>query len=381
MSEKSKKPRFEKSKILSFLVAFVVGGGIGFLVAHFALGADFVNFDPRWYHKTALIPLLVFTLFLVIGIHELGHVLAGFTQRFEFRFISVGPFMVEKELGRKVFKWNSNFNTFGGLALCLPKDDVNLSKRFAIFSAGGPLASILSGFVALLILIFSPVQVTSFFTFLLDALLVTFTVISFAIGIITSIPMHSGGFVSDGGRIVNLLSKGPKSEIEAVLLSCISKGTAGVRPALYDPEPLLKCIAFEVDSPMKPYLHSLLYNHYHDIKDLEKASFHLEEYLKAAPNLPEGYVAVLYLEKAWFEARFHKNATLAKSFYHKEKIGAIVPKSLVYRAEAAIAYAEDDKSLAQVKIDEAIAQLPKLIDKGAAIAEKEWLEELREELY
>jgi hypothetical protein len=29
--------------------------------------------------------------------------------------------MIEKEEGKLKFKWNTNLNTFGGLALCLPQ--------------------------------------------------------------------------------------------------------------------------------------------------------------------------------------------------------------------------------------------------------------------
>ena len=380
MKKENKKPLLDKNKFFSFITAFIVGGGVGYMVAHLALGTAYTYFDPHWFHKLALFPMLVVSFFFVIGFHEMGHVWAGLSQKFEFRFVSVGPLMFEKELDKLVFKWNNNFNTMGGLALCLPKDDINLSKRFVVFTAGGPVASFVLSGIGFTILHFFPFQIADFGTYLLHAFLFTTSFLSLGIGIVTVLPMQTGGFTTDGGRIVNLLRKGPTAEIEATLLSYISKGTAGIRARLYDPNPLLRCVALPVESPMKPYLHSLLYNHFLDANQIEKAAFHLDEYLKAAETFPPGYVATLYLEKAWFEARFNKNVEGAKSYFSKEKIGVIVPKSLVLRAEAAIAFAEQNTELAKEKAADAIAQLPKLIDKGAAVAEKEWLEAMLSEV-
>jgi hypothetical protein len=73
-----------------------------------------------------------------------------------------------------------------------------------------------------------PLHIVGFGTYILHAFLFTTSFLSLGIGIVTIIPMQTGGFTTDGGRILNLLRKGPTAEIEATLLSYISKGTAGI---------------------------------------------------------------------------------------------------------------------------------------------------------
>lgn len=332
-----------------------------------------------WHTKLLLIPVVAIALWITIAIHELGHVFAGLSQKFEFRLLSVGPVMVEKELGKLQFKRNTNFNTFGGVALCLPTDQQNLNKRFAIFAFGGPLASLIFGGFLSIFLIFIQLDTTLLGFYLLESFILISCILSFCIALVTLIPMHSEGFTSDGGRILNLLKGGPSAQIESTLLNAIAQATSGIRPSLINPDPILVALNLPYESPLKPYLSGLLYNHYQDAGELEKASWHLDQYLEGSLYIPKGYIASLYLEKAWFEARHNKNLSLAKEYSSREKAGVMVPKSQVLRVEAAIAMGEGNYSLAVKKINEAIKELPKLIDKGAAVAEKEWLEAMLEE--
>ena len=53
----------------------------------------------------------------------------------------MGPFSWKQAAGRVRFVWNTNLNTAGGMALCVPPDDHNLRCRFMAFALGGPLGS------------------------------------------------------------------------------------------------------------------------------------------------------------------------------------------------------------------------------------------------
>jgi hypothetical protein len=367
-----------KNRILGFIGGIIIGATVAYLVL-VVFGDVKGSSEFPWHTKLLLIPVVLMALWITIAIHELGHVLAGISQKFEFRLISVGPVMVEKELGKLQLKRNTNFNTFGGVALCLPTDQQNLNKRFAVFAFGGPLASVIFGGMLSLYLIFVQLDTASLAVYLLESFILISCILSFCIALVTLIPTHSEGFTSDGGRILNLLKGGPSAQIEATLLNAIAQATSGVRPSKISPDPILAALNLPNDSPLKPYLNGLLYNHYQDVGELEKASWHLDQYLAGAQFIPKGYVASLYLEKAWFEARHTKNLSLAKAYSSREKAGVMVPKSQVLRVEAAIAMGEGNNSLAIKKINEAIKELPKLIDKGAAVAEKEWLEQMLEE--
>lgn len=364
--------------ILMILGGILIGAGIGYFSAKLLLteGGGNDDIDHPFYINLMMLPLSVIAFFIVIAFHELGHVFAGLSQNFKFRLLTVGPFMFEKELGKLVFKWNTNVNTFGGLALCLPEDQDKLAKRYAFFVAGGPLASILLGILTAILQLVLDIDRTHPAGYLSDFFLFLTCVMTICIAVATIIPYHSGGFTSDGGKMLTLLRGGKKAELEVILLSQITAASAGIRPALFDPETLLNALTLAEQSPNKPYLHAFLFNHYQDVKDIEKAAYHLEEYLKGVDGVPAGYKASVYLDKAWFEARYFKNVDLAREYFNKEKFGPIIPKSQILRAEAAIAYAEGNPELAAAKAKEAINELPKLLDKGSAIAEREWLEEM-----
>lgn len=376
---KSTKAAQRLNKALEILSGMIVGAGIGIIIGNYAFDKGAGASLPLGF-KLLLVPLAIVAYLFVIAIHEVGHLVAGRLQQLEFHFISVGPILFEKEAGTIRFKWNKNFNTYGGFVICLPNDHVRLTKRFAVYTAGGPLASILWGLLLLLVLRHTTFDQGAVSGYFFHAFVLMNCVFTLCIGLATLIPMHTEGFTSDGGRLLNLLKGGPNAQIEATLLQYYISATAGTRPALFAPEPLLQALALPVESPMKPYLHSLLYSHYLDVNDLEKAAFHLDAYLQDAANVPKGYVATLYLEKAWFEARYHKNVALATEYFQKEKFGVMVAQAQVLRTEAAIAFAEGNKELAVAKAAAAIKELPKLIDKGAAIAEKEWLERMIQEM-
>lgn len=375
---KTQKTKKRLNTALGLLSGIIVGIGFGYCIGSFGFDTGPGANHPLLI-KLILVPLAILSFLLVIGIHELGHLLAGWSQKFEFRYFSVGPILFEKELDQIRFKWNKNFNTFGGFVISLPTDQERLTQRFAVFTAGGPLASIVWGLLLLLLLTSESFNQSTVSGYFLHAFLLMNCIITFCIGLVTLIPMHTEGFTSDGGRLLNLLRGGPVAQLEATLLQYITLATAGIRPALHNPQPLLDAIALPIDSPMKPYLHGMLYQHYQDVNDLEKAAIHLDAYLQGAEKIPKGYVATLYLEKAWFEARYCKNAAIANAYFQKEKFGVMVPKAQVLRAEAAIAFATGNHKLAVEKANEAIKELPKQMDKGAAIAEKEWLEAMLKE--
>jgi hypothetical protein len=366
--------------ILGFVGSLLIGGGIGYVAAKVLIGDSAGDsIDHPLQIKLLMIPLGILAFFITIAFHELGHVFAGVSQNFKFRLFTVGPFMFEKELDKIIFKWNTNFNTFGGLALCLPQDQVNLTKRYAIFVAGGPLASLILGVLTAAPLLLIDFDRNHPAGYLFDFFLFLLSMMTFCIAVATLLPYHTGGFTSDGGKMLTLLRGGQKAEVEVILLSHIASGTAGTRPALYDARLMHHALNLPIEYPSKPYFHGFLYSHYQDIKDLDKTAYHLQAYLDGIDGVPDGYKAALYLEKAWFEARYHKNADLAKEYFNKEKFGPMIPKSQILRVEAAIAFAEDQPELAAAKVNEAIRELPKALDKGSAIAEKEWMEEMLEE--
>lgn len=366
-------------KILFPLVMALLGGLFGYSMVYFFMPAQEGALATPLLFKLMAFPLLLLAIFFVIAVHELGHVSAGLLMDFEFKMITVGPFMVQKEGKKLKWKWNKNLNTAGGLALCIPRNSDNITKKFMFFAAGGPLASLLLGIVAYLLTYLISYNNQVFFSFAYNTFFSIAAVFSSFIFILTVLPMKEGGFYTDGARILNLWRGGYQAKIEAVLLQVTSQLFAGARPKQIDILPIQEAIEYPIEAPFKAYLHSFLYYHHLDTHLIDQAAEHLEKYASYLDEIPGGYQAMVWLEKSYFEATYQDAPERAQDFYNRAKIGAIIPKSLVLRVEAAIAKAEQKHDLAIQKAQEALKELPNAMDQGTAIAEKEWLEGIVED--
>jgi hypothetical protein len=363
-------------KKLAFGLLFgAVGAGLGY-AGHW-LGGEARTTAPglAWTDLLAMLPALLLALWVTLALHELGHVLAGLAVGFEFRLFVVGPLMLEREAGQFRFKWNRNLNTAGGLALCLPQGQHRLAQRFRWFAAGGPLASLVwTGLAVGLFLMARPALAGHGLGLAVTTFLVTSALCSPLIFLVTIIPMHMGGFDTDGARILNLWRRSPKATLDLALLQGSVQLMTGTRPRDLDPSPLLAAVGLPTNSPFKGYLHSFLHYHYLDRGELGPAAEQLAKYADFLPGIPRGYQAAVWLDRAYFGARHEGDAVAARQYWAQAEIGAVITPSRVLRAEAALALAEGNHDLAIQKAQHALVELPKSMERGTALAEREWLE-------
>ena len=163
-------------------------------------------------------------------LHELGHALMGRRKGFRFHWLAVGPFMWKMREGRLRFEWNKNLNTAGGMVLSTPTGDHDLRRRFMAFAIGGPLWPAWCGpgwrweptpccprrprrWAGCYGWAWGPVA----------AFLVCWRWSPL-------IPMHTGGFYSDGARVLNLWRDGAAGQLEMAVVSALARSVAGVRP-------------------------------------------------------------------------------------------------------------------------------------------------------
>ncbi|MGM0751559.1 MAG: M50 family metallopeptidase [Bacillota bacterium] len=110
-----------------------------------------------WYEptreETAVIGGLFLAWLIAVGLHELGHVIVGRWNGFEFGFLSVGPFQIEQTENGYRLTENKRWFFFGGVAMMVPpdmkKDD--LIPKWTAFAAGGPILSFLAGLISFLV--------------------------------------------------------------------------------------------------------------------------------------------------------------------------------------------------------------------------------------
>lgn len=362
-------------KILGLLSLALLGGFVGAFIGKMGFGASESTIPLSVI--LASITLIIPAYLLVIAWHEGGHAVAGIKMGFDFKMYIVGPFMWEKQSTGWHFKWNKNVNTAGGLVLCLPTDAVNLSNRYTVFVAGGPFASLLLTFLAYAIyqLIFRDNPTNNGGIELLGSFFSITALLSLFIFFATAIPLRMGGFYTDGARILRLQQGGDVSKFESLMLKLISDTSSGVRPKLLNINELeeIKALAKQLNEPFGVYIHGICHQAAFDNGDIEKAEQYLLDYINEAENIPEGIRNMVWLDAAFFYAYEKKDLTVAENFWQQYKPSAMIPKAQIFATEAAISFLKNDRETALLKSNDALKELPNMIDKGVSIALKDKL--------
>lgn len=200
------------SGVAAALVGGVIGAGVGFALAKGLPGLMAVgNFSKL--EKFGVLALGAPATVLGILVHELGHVAGGKLAGFRFLLLLVGPFKLQRTPEGLRLGLNFSASLAGGLACLLPEDDRNLTRRMAVFIAGGPVASLLLGLVAGLggwawYGTFTPLAPPSYGALLGSLGLVITGAISLALFAVSALPATASGFATDGRRLVMLRKKG-----------------------------------------------------------------------------------------------------------------------------------------------------------------------------
>jgi hypothetical protein len=356
-----------KNKILrgaGLALLMVAGGAAGYWGASTGMKAAA---ELPGIAVAAIAVLFIPACLLVIGFHEAGHAVAGLAMNFDFRMYVVGPLLWDKEEKGWRFKWNKNVNTFGGFVICIPSPSPDLNKRFAFYAAGGPLASfVLAALAYGAHLLFSTLLQPGVGSAIAINLLYILSVISAIIGFITLVPLHSGGFSSDGARMLRLWRGGEEARFETMLLTIISASMAGTRPAHYNLNELeeAQALAVKTEAPMGVYIQYYLYYHAFDSGDVERAEHHLDRYLEQIESIPEGVRGGVWMDAALFHALVKKDVARAIEYRQRYKPSALIPKAMVHAVDASIASLQGDRAKASALAQQALDEIPNMIDRG-----------------
>ncbi len=372
------KQKFDVKKLLAMSAFMVAGGFVGYFIGKFAIPKALYSLPGHYFviALCAIVPIF----FLVIAWHEGGHALAGVSVDFDFRMYVVGPFMWEKEHTGWRFKWNKNVNTAGGLVLCLPKNSEDLARKFSIFAAAGPIASLV--LTALTYTVYKLLDSNNADVSLPKMLLLITAFLSFLIFIMTVIPLSIGGFYTDGARVLRLQKGGDTSRFEILMLKTIAATSSGVRPKLLNINELeeIKAIAERTNEPFGVYIHGIMHQAAFDNEDLENAEKHLLNYIDNAEKIPEGIRNMVWLDAAFFYAYGRRNLERAEHFWQQFRPAPMLAKAQIYATEASISLLRDEPENVSSKIILATKELPNMIDKGLAVALEEKLNSLKIQL-
>lgn len=270
-------------------------------------------------------------MLIVLGTHEIGHVLGGLSQGMRFLLLIVGPFGWHASSSGPKFQWNTNLALMGGLAAMLPKNGGATRRQLLVMVAGGPLASLLLAIFAFVPASVSDPRFAAYFTIVAGT--------SFGIFLVTLIPVRSGGFMSDGLQIIDVL-RGGRSVIERnTLMHVFAQSLDGVRPRDWDSATIDELARLDSQDPLQRtgglmYLLARAMDCQNDA-DIARYRSLLED---SVEGYPSGFKQSIYVELAicaWLAGD-----TDAVRRYLKLSKGGIVEKSRRLLAQAALAKLE-----------------------------------------
>lgn len=348
------------------VLGLAVGWGLGSLLPDAPGEAPPLNL---W----VVIPGIGLALFLVLLMHELGHVLGGWLVGFRFMLLIVGPLKITRTAHGLALGLNTNLTLMGGLAGCMPSaahaqlPAPALNRRLLVMVLGGPAASwLLAGLAG-----WAAGLSTGEAGLLLGVLAGT----SAGIGVVTLIPGHTGGFTTDGGQALSLWRNDHTATARAALLVLQAASLGGTRPRDLDPRWLERALEASASPLMHLAARLMAYSAALDRGEVAAAGQHLDVALARQAEFPAGFRQTITLEGAYFEAAHRRNLPAAERWLALSAEG-VVEAVTRHRAEAAVHQLAGRREQAQASAQAGLRALPAMLDRGAAQAEAEWLADI-----
>lgn len=299
------------------------------------------------------LPVLVL---IVLATHEVGHLVGGLSQGMRFLLLIVGPFGWHASASGPKFEWNTNVALMGGIAAAVPtRVGADLRRQLLVLVAGGPSASFLLAVLAVAVASVSDPRFAAYCIFAAS--------ISLGVFLVTLIPMRSGGFMSDGMQIIDVLRGGSAVAERSALLRIFAQSLDGVRPRDWDKSALDELSKMNSDDPLRG-TGGLLYLLYHAMDcrhDLDIARYRqlLED---GVDGYPAGFKQAIYVELAicaWLAGDIEDARQ-----YLKASKGGVVDKSRRLLAHAALAQLEGRHDDCERDRFQVIKALEKAADAG-----------------
>lgn len=188
-------------------------------------------------HVTALnstvvrLALTLFVLLAITSIHELGHAFVGMICGMKLRAFFVGPFQWRV----RDAKWEFEFEPKGflladGVTALIPGNGELVPHRYLAMMAAGSLANIVSGSLALFIVLGTSASLPS----AINGLLALFGAWSIGLAVANLLPFRTPQGYSDGAIVLQLLNGGAFAAFHLSIARIGSSLVSSVRPRDYD---------------------------------------------------------------------------------------------------------------------------------------------------
>lgn len=195
MSENRKKKKSAANT--AALIPMLVGGIGGFFIGMFLAknGMDKLSV-PIWIELLFIIAVF----FVIIVIHEAGHLVMGLATGYKFISFRIGPFTFIRENGRIKLRLFSVMGTAGQCLLMPPETDSPENAPYFLYHLGGGLFNIITAVICGIFMLITDNKTA-------DLLLATMAILSLFLGISNLMPM--GRASANDGTNLYLLKRSP----------------------------------------------------------------------------------------------------------------------------------------------------------------------------
>lgn len=270
---------------LKYLILITLTSGAAVLYFYFGKRSVDFELDAIRYILFGVCAFIGFflTRFLHTVLHELGHLIFGATQDFEFCSFRVGRLHLRRDAQHKLKVCRSAKSQYAGNLLLVSKTADHLERRYLLLSLGGPIGSLAAAIVFSLFPIF-------------HARINVYVYCLFGIGfpisvymlLINALPFYRFGAYTDGALIASILQKDPSVQYAlrlAMIQSLLFRGTS---PAEL-PEACFKGLPVVADNDINK-LQFMIYTYARaldrgDSEEADKAIRFLEENFEDLPDL------------------------------------------------------------------------------------------------
>ncbi len=363
-------------RLLGILLAITLGGGG--VLAGYGIG-KMLKQSPGGDITPGSIGLMLGSVLLLtilaVALHEAGHIVGGRFAGFRFMLYIVGPLRVAREADGIRVGLNRSLNMGGGLALMLPPDGIASPGALARFIAGGPIASVLAT------LLFGAAAALAGPGTDLRMFLVIGLATNAGISLGSLLPTRVGGFDSDGRQLLDLRVGGHEGELRLLGRALTTDSLFGTRPRDWHRARLarLQEVAAGRTGPHALLAFLLAYYHHLDRGETELATTALARAQAAYPDAPAVLQTSLTLEAAYLAAAAGDAATARAHLASTHQRAHYVERHSMARVEAALLHLEGRYADAARRAREGLSVIGRALDRGGAVAEREWLERVAAE--
>lgn len=263
-----------------------------------------------------------FAVFLILFIHELGHVAAGLAVGFHFEGVRIGPLILAKSLHGLKFTLQ-RISDFDGIAAMGIQQIRKLRQKLAIYIVAGPSANLLSG---LCVWLFLASQLSLTLQHSIRQSLQFFAALSIFVAVFNLIPYRRrNGMFTDGARLLSFASARVKTRRLLCLLALKMQTDSGVRLRNLKRTWIAHSCANPDDSLDALHAFWIAYLVSNDREDAELAAQHLEKCLERFGIASAEFEKLLLMEAAIFQAWFRDDEQKAKTWSQKSEAGPAAP--------------------------------------------------------